>query len=166
MNLERGNNKQVLSKLYDDIMTRLLDICNVHESNDSSWNTEYTDAEQSIIDDTKELINKGSIELYPMHALLCASNNWSTMKIVRQELYKTILKEGVEMNCLTPQNALAWDWIDIAAENNEPKLFMDDMEHWYDILATASEEGTQEVSDIAKDIMYRIWEPEQITEED
>lgn len=46
--------------------------------------------------------------------------------------------------------------------NNDPEEFMTDMERYYDILATAAEEGNE----IALDIMNTIWEPEQIIEED
>ena len=46
--------------------------------------------------------------------------------------------------------------------NNDPEEFMTDMERYYDILATADEEGNE----IALDIMNAIWEPEQIIEED
>ncbi len=43
-----------------------------------------------------------------------------------------------------------------------PEIFMDDTELYYDLLAIGAEEG----SDIARDIMNAIWEPENIIEED
>ena len=46
--------------------------------------------------------------------------------------------------------------------NNDPGEFADDMDLYYDALATAAENGTW----IARDIMDMIWEPENCQEED
>lgn len=109
-----------------------------------------------------ELIARGDMELYVLKAILVASNNWSTGEFVRPSFFRDILLEGVDKGCLSPKSDNAWQWLEIAAENNDPAEFMDDMERYYDILATATEAGNQ----IARDIMDRIWEPEQIIEED
>lgn len=50
----------------------------------------------------------------------------------------------------------------MAATNNDPNEFIDDKDLYYDLLATAAEEGCDE----ARDIMNEIWPPEQIIEED
>ena len=109
-----------------------------------------------------ELIREGDIGLYVLKAILMASNDWSTGEFVRPSLFRQILLEGIEKGCLTPDYANDWDWLETAAENNNPAEFMDDMDRWYDILASAVECGNE----VARDIMNRIWEPEQIIEED
>ena len=76
--------------------------------------------------------------------------------------FRHILLEGIDKGCLAPDQEEAWDWMEAAAGNNDPAEFMDDTERWYDILMTATEEGNT----IARDIMDRIWEPEQTIDED
>ena len=82
--------------------------------------------------------------------------------MTRMSHFKAILLEGIEKGCLAPQCDLAWQWLEMAATNNDPTLFVDDMDLYYDLLATAAEKGNS----IALDIMNTIWEPEQIIEED
>lgn len=118
--------------------------------------------EQKVLDQVNEAIKEGDIELYPMKALLAASNDWNTGLITRMGLYKIILLEGVEHGALVPANEYAWEWIGAAATNNDPEEFIDDKTLYYDLLSTAAESGIT----IALDIMNRIWEPENIIEED
>ena len=84
-----------------------------------------------------------------MKALLAASNDWNTGLITRMGLYRNILLEGIECGALVPGNEYAWEWIGSAATNN-------------DLLSSAAEFGIT----VALDIMDRIWEPENIIEED
>lgn len=109
----------------------------------------------------KDLLNN-AIQLYPLAALLASTDNWQTCEIVRMERFREILLEGIDLGCLAPDMDFSWEILEIAAKNNDPTEFMTDMERYYDILATASEEGNT----IALDIMNQIWEPEQIIEED
>lgn len=118
--------------------------------------------EQEVLNKVNEAIEAGDIELYPMKALLAASNDWNTGLITRMGLYKNILLEGVECGALSPENEYAWEWIGGAATNNNPEEFIDDKTLYYDLLSTAAESGVT----IALDIMNRIWEPENIIEED
>lgn len=118
--------------------------------------------EQEVLNKVNEAIEAGDIELYPMKALLAASNDWNTGLITRMGLYKNILQEGVERGALSPENEYAWEWIGGAATNNNPEEFIDDKTLYYDLLSTAAESGVT----IALDIMNRIWEPENIIEED
>lgn len=104
----------------------------------------------------------GDVSRYPLNALLAASDNWTTFEIVRLEQFKKILLKGIGKGCLLHDVDYAWQIMEVAATNNDPAEFMDDMERYYDILATAAENGNT----IALDIMNRIWEPEQIIEED
>ena len=104
----------------------------------------------------------GMIEAYPLKALLEASNNWATCVIVRPGLFRLVLLEGIGLGCLAPDKTLAWEWMETAAVNNDPATFMDDMDRYYDLLADAAENGVAE----ARRLMDRIWEPEQIIEED
>lgn len=118
--------------------------------------------EQEVLNKVNEAIEAGDIELYPMKALLAASNDWNTGLITRMGLYKNILLEGIECGALAPGNEYAWEWIGAAATNNDPEEFIDDKTLYYDLLSTAAESGVT----IALDIMNRIWEPENIIEED
>lgn len=102
------------------------------------------------------------VSLYPLAALIMSCDNWDTFEIVRMEQFKKILLKGIEKGCLLHDEDYAWQIMEIAAANNDPTEFMDDMERYYDILATAAEHGNT----IALDIMNQIWEPEQIIEED
>lgn len=121
-----------------------------------------TSDEQKVLDQVNAAIENGDIELYPMKALLAASNDWSTGLITRMGLYKIILLEGIGKGALAPENEYAWEWIAAAATNNAPEEFVDDKTLYYDLLSTAAESGIP----IALDIMDRIWEPENIIEED
>lgn len=123
---------------------------------------ETTHDEAVVLRLIDELIAHGEVELYVLKAILVASNDWSTGEFVRPSFFRDILLEGIDKGCLSPESNDAWQWLGIAAENNDPTEFMDDMERYYDILATATEAGNE----IARDIMNRIWEPEQTIEED
>lgn len=121
-----------------------------------------TSDEQKVLDQVNAAIENGDIELYPMKALLAASNDWSTGLITRMGLYKNILLEGIGKGALAPENEYAWEWIAAAATNNAPEEFVDDKTLYYDLLSTAAESGLT----LAQDILNRIWEPENIIEED
>lgn len=139
-------------------------VCDAHayEMGDKSVYHKTTRDEMLALRLLDELISEGEIELYPLKALLHASNNWATGVIARQSFYRQILLEGIEQGCLAPENDAAWEWIDVATNVNDPSTFMDDADRWYDILATAVEHGNQ----VARRVMDIIWEPEQIIEED
>lgn len=124
--------------------------------------TSTTAEEQEVLDLIDEAIVEGDVELYPMKALLSSSNDWNTGLITRMGLFKSILLEGIEQGSLAPDNEYAWEWIGAAATNNDPEEFVDDKTLYYDLLSTAAESGVT----IALDIMDRIWEPEDIIEED
>lgn len=148
--------------LYTRAMRLLDKIAKLHGAMDPR-KAGTTKAEQKVLNMLDELIYKNDrTDMYPLKALLDASNNWATGKIVRMSHFRHILLEGIDKGCLAPDQDEAWDWMEAAAGNNDPAEFMDDTERWYDILMTAAEEGNT----IAKDIMDRIWEPEQIIEED
>lgn len=57
--------------------------------------------EQEVLNKVNEAIEAGDIELYPMKALLAASNDWNTGLITRMGLYKNILLEGVKRGALS-----------------------------------------------------------------
>lgn len=120
--------------------------------------------EQQVIDMLKKSISEGFVDAYPLYALLSASNDWTTFVICRMTQFQLLLREGVEQGCLDPVgHDTAWYWLGVAAEHNEPTPFLDDdMDEYYDLLMTAVEQG----NDIARDIMFAIWEPEQEQEED
>lgn len=124
--------------------------------------TSSTTDEQKVLEQINSAIENGDIELYPMKALLAASNDWNTGLITRMGLYKNILLEGIGKGALAPENEYAWEWIAAAATNNDPEEFVDDKTLYYDLLSTAAESGIP----IALGILNRIWEPENIIEED
>lgn len=148
--------------IYNRLVDMIVEVANIHSQTQRSVYHETTEQEQQILDTINTLIDGGMVELYPLKALLTASNNWSTFLIVRIGFFQDILLEGIEQGCLEPENSLAWEWLEVAAQNNDPTDFMYDTERYYDILATAAEEGNS----IALDIMNTIWEPENIIEED
>lgn len=121
-----------------------------------------TTDERKVLDQVNAAIADGDVELYPMKALLAASNDWNTGLITSMGLYKNILLEGIGKGALVPGNEYAWEWIGSAATNNDPEEFIDDKTLYYDLLSSAAESGIT----VALDIMYRIWEPENIIEED
>lgn len=124
--------------------------------------TSTTTDERKVLDQVNAAIADGDVELYSMNALLAASNDWSTGLITRMGLYKNILLEGIGKGALAPENEYAWEWIGSAATNNDPEEFIDDKTLYYDLLSSAAESGIT----VALDIMDRIWEPENIIEED
>lgn len=119
-------------------------------------------AQQTQVRENLSQLSRNDVSYYPLYALLAASDNWFTLEIVRPEQFKEILLEGIDKGCLEPNIDYAWQIMDLAAQHNDPTGFMDDMDRYYDILATATKAGNP----VALDIMNQIWEPEQIIEED
>lgn len=144
---------------YKEIIDEIVRISAIHQK--EGWH-HTTEQEQMVINGIDTLINEGDVELYVVKALLHGSNNWSTFVLTRSSLFKDILLEGIERGTLGPDCKTAWEWMEMASYNNDPTEFMDDMERYYDILATAAEAGRTE----ALDIMNTIWEPENCQEED
>ena len=144
---------------YKEIIKEIEHISAIHCK--EGWR-HTTEREQTVIDAIDALIAEGDVQLYVAKALLHGSNNWSTFELMRPGLFKDILLEGIEKGTLGPECKTAWEWMEIASFNNDPEEFMHDMERYYDILATAAEDGRTE----ALDIMYTIWEPENCQEED
>lgn len=120
--------------------------------------------EKQVLELLYQATDAGFVDAYVMIALLESANNWSNLIIVRPMEFQILLRRGVTKGCLGPDgHEEAWEWMRIAAMNNDPTFFLDDdMEEYYDILMTAVEHG----NDIARNIMDTIWEPENIMEED
>lgn len=145
------------------LFDRLHEICDTHARTEKSLYPETTRQETFVLRLLDELTRGGARpDLYVLKVLLAASNNWSTGEIIRPHLFREQLLEGIERGCLAPENTAAWEWLETAAANNDPAEFMDDKERYYDLLATAAENGNE----IALGIMNTIWEPERIIEED
>lgn len=147
---------------FDGIMTLLGLVGDLHQREDKMCYPETTEMEERLLFHLDKLIEAGDAELYVLRALLSASNNWSTFAIVRKEQFRELLLEGIDKGCLAPGHKYDWSILGAAAMSNDPEEFMTDMERYYDLLATAAEAGVG----AARDIMNRIWEPEQIIEED
>ena len=148
--------------LYYQALDVVLRVSREHEKEFRSVYPATTRLEERALRLLDRAIAGGMIEAYPLKALLEASNNWATCVIVRPGLFRLVLLEGIGLGCLAPDKTLAWEWMETAAVNNDPATFMDDLDRYYDLLADAAENGVAE----ARRLMYRIWEPEQIIEED
>ena len=120
--------------LPDSTFDLLESIAKKHGDGDFSSTTE---SERKVLEQINAAIADGDIELYPMKALLAASNDWSTGLITRMGLYKNILLEGIGKGALAPENEYAWEWIAAAATNNDPEEFIDDKTLYYDLLSSA-----------------------------
>lgn len=108
------------------------------------------------------LIEKGEVGYYPLKALLMACDDFDSLEISDFNLFRDILKEGIEKGALSPDDEKGWSYLMLAAENNDPTEFMTDMDRYFDLLMTATEHGNQD----AHEIMDMIWEPENCQEED
>lgn len=78
---------------------------------------------------------------------------------MRPEVFRRLLLDGIDHGCLEPECHHAWEWLKVAAFNNDLSEFKDDLNRYYDIFAEAGNEN-------ARYIMNRIWKPKQIIEED
>ena len=121
-----------------------------------------TVAEERVLGLIDKVIAAGDAGAYVIEAHLASCNNWHTGIIVRMSQFRQILLEGIDCGALAPDDDAGWEWLYAAAGCNDPEDFMTDMDRYYDLLATAAEEGNEN----ALDILNRIWPPEQIIEED
>lgn len=116
-----------------------------------------------VLNFVERAVKEGNVGLYVAWALLEASANWEYCDINRPELFRKIFTEGLREGSLAPdKDNYAWRWMEIAIVNNDPGEFADDMDLYYDALASAAENGIR----LACDIMDMIWEPENCQEED
>ncbi len=146
-----------------DTASMLMDrIFKVHKHSRHPIITSTTAAEEQVLNLLNSSIEDGNVGLYPLKALLHASNNWYTGKILRLGMFQEILLEGIGEGALAPDDAEGWEWLKAISVDNDPAEFMTDMERYYDLLASAAENGNTD----ALDIMNEIWPPEQIIEED
>lgn len=167
IDMEHKNDKENLNcKGGDDLWGRFVrifsDIKARHAGESRSVLSETAAEEQEALGILESLISSGQRSLYPLMALLSASNNWQTPVIVRMSQFRDILLEGIEAGSLSPEDEDGWAWLMEAAEINDPSDFMTDMERYYNLLSDAMETGNQD----AREILDMIWEPEQIIEED
>ena len=142
-----------------DLMEKIM---KVHENADNSVIAETAEDEQRVLALLDVEFQTRGVGSWPLKALLSACNNWHSAVIVRLGQFQEILLEGIENGALSPDDAEGWSWMKVAAETNDPESFMTDMDRYYDLLASAVENGNTD----ALDIMNEIWEPEQIIEED
>lgn len=135
---------------------------------DAATNREGDWVEQSnrtidVIEYVKRAVKEGNTGLYVAWALLSASGRWEYCVIHSPARFRKIFTEGLRKGALAPDiDNPAWEWMEIAIRNNDPGDFADDMDLYYDALATAAENGVW----LARDIMDMIWEPENCQEED
>lgn len=148
--------------LYNVTIHEIMEIGEIHARKEATIYPETTEREQVVINNLDKLIALERVCLYPLKALLMASNNWNHLNIVRLGLYQIILLEGIEKGALAPDDEVGWSWMHTAAINNNPTYFMTDMDRYYDLLMSAVENGNED----ALEIMNQIWEPENCQEED
>lgn len=149
-------------KPWDFIPDIMDEIILVHRHGGGSVSKSTTEKEQMVLDLIDVDIEAGNAGSWVVKALLAASNDWHTKTIVRQGLFESILLDGIDDGALGPNDKDGWRWLALAAEANDPTNFISDKEKYYDLLASAAENGIYE----ALDIMDAIWPPEQIIEED
>lgn len=149
-------------ELYQQIMNEVMAIGEIHAQAEASVCNATTHREQAVLNNVAKLIDDGNVGLYPLKALLMASNDWHTFIIVREGLFQDVLLEGIEKGALAPDDEEGWGWLKFASLSNDPTNFMTDMERYFDLLMTATENGNQD----ANEIMDMIWEPENCQEED
>lgn len=113
------------------------------------------ESREEIIGYIDALIEQGDKGLYVMKALLMASDDWVTCKIVRNALFTDIFTEGVRNGCLAPKYIHAWEWIEIAIKYNHPGSFMNDMDLYRRALTDAWENGGEW---LARDLLHVIFE--------
>lgn len=113
------------------------------------------ESREEIIGYIDALIEQGDKGLYVMKALLMASDDWATCKIVRNDLFTDIFTEGVRCGCLEPKYIHAWEWIEIAIKYNYPGSFMNDMDFYRRALTDAWENGGEW---LARDLLHVIFE--------
>lgn len=121
-----------------------------HSKEHKSVFAETADDEQEALDILDNLICEGNVSLYPLMALLSASNNWHTLVIVRLSHFQGILLEGIEKGSLAPDDEEGWMWLLAAADTNNPADFMVDTERFHNLLTAAIEAGNQDAISIAK----------------
>lgn len=135
---------------------------------DAATNREGGWVEQSnrtidVIEHIERAVKEGNTGLYVAWALLSASGRWEHCVIHCPARFRKIFTEGLRKGALAPDiDNPAWEWMEIAIRNNDPGDFADDMDLYYEALATAAENGVW----LARDIMDMIWEPENCQEED
>lgn len=116
-----------------------------------------------VLEFVERAVKEGNTGIYVALALLTASSNWKYCEIYRPEQFREIFTEGLRKGALAPNiDNQAWQWMEIAIRNNDPGEFANDMDLYYDVLATAAENGIW----LARDIIDMIWEPENCQEED
>lgn len=76
---------------YRQTIYKLTAIAEVHGQSEKSLYPETLDQEQEVMDMVNTLINDGAVELYPLKALLAASNNWNRYLFVRESIFREIL---------------------------------------------------------------------------
>ncbi len=155
-------------ELLDRVEKMIDDIVAIHKQSKSIVNEATAKMEQAVLDDLNRLIKEfGRTDLFIRRAALDACNNWHKLVLSRGTGFKMDVETGVEdYGSLAPDSLVDWQTLEQLSENNDPEEFMDDKEKYYDLLAAAMEEGSQEVCDITRDIMNTIWEPENCQEED
>lgn len=147
--------------LDDYIFEAAGDLSRVYENGDAGEAVEK-ELKDLLMSKVERCIGLGYADMFPLRALLAATDRWNIPEIVRPEEFRRLLLEGVEEGALAPECEIGWYWLGIAAEYNDPTHFMDDMERYYELLADAAAEDVGE----AREIMDRIWEPENLQEED
>ena len=148
--------------LNDVITEEFQKIQDIHAVGNASAIDDAKERQRNLIKLIDTQIAKGNLGLYPLKAILMTCDKWHLLTIVRENLFREILAEGIDKGALGPDDDEGWEWLRAAACQNDPAIFMTDMDRYYDLLMTAVEEGNQD----AREIMDLIWEPENCQEED
>lgn len=143
--------------LLTETMNKYNAVLALHANKDASIISETCDKEQEVLDNLNILIDKGYVDLYPMKALLSASNNWARQTIVRPGMFADILQEGIEKDTLNPDHSRAWVWMYEAVRSNQeqdPYFFFGDPELIEPLVQKAAEKGNY----FAKKVKELMWQ--------
>lgn len=144
-----SNNSDIL---WDRFISMFSAIEAQHAEEFGSVNNGTAADEQEALEILQSLIDSGNKSLYPLMALLSASNNWHSTLIVRMGQFQGILLEGIEDGCLSPDDEYGWMWLHAATEFNDPSDFFTDTESFRRLLSEAIDAG----NDDARAIMNMI----------
>lgn len=120
----------------------------VHERY-GTWNTSlYHQDKEMALFYLKSLWNKGLASYLPLYALYKSVDNWCTAEIVRPEEFHSIMKDGIEDGCMSPNDPLGWMYFKVIVEMNEDKTWKGYNKRYYNLVKVAAEAGVEDAIEI------------------
>lgn len=123
--------QSTVNQWWELVESQLYDIAGTYVSRNLPDDIEQQKA--GLISNLDNMISIGCNAVYPLKALLAASDNWETCKIVRFDKFRQIIKEGIDKNAFGKRSEKAWNWLEFAMEANDPSTFFENKDTWDDI---------------------------------